>query len=72
MVDEFTGLAKLQIDHASAVAAMALCQSDDLFLECAIAVLGRFIAVLASGLHTMRTARSQISGEYRPEFLLMD
>jgi hypothetical protein len=54
MVDEFTGLAKLQIDHASAAAAMALCQGDDLFLECAIAVLGRFLGV-GAGTHADNT-----------------
>lgn len=39
VIDQFTCLTQLQIDHSGALAAMPLCQSNDLLLERTVAVL---------------------------------
>lgn len=50
VVDDLSSLAQLQIDHFSAVSAMALGQDNDLLLEHAVAVLSWLIAV-GTGTH---------------------
>ncbi len=50
VIDDLSGLAQLQIDHAGAIASMSLGQGDDLVLEHAVAVLSWLIAV-GTGAH---------------------
>ncbi len=50
VVDDLTGLAQLQVDHARAVTAMALRQGDDLVLQGLVAVRGGLVTV-GAGAH---------------------
>lgn len=50
VVDDLAGLPELEIDHAGAVGAMALRQSDDLVLQGAVSVFSGLVTV-GAGVH---------------------